>query len=251
MLDDERIIELLKALADPNRLRLFDLLLASDRTNSELIDQTGLRQNLLSHHLAILTGSGLIKEHRSIGDARRHYFFVDLNVACLLREWCEAHSPREQSVLPTLKRPRQVLFLCYQNATRSIFAEALARQLAPQALIPYSAGIKAADSPIPAVTFQVLAAHDLPTDFTPKTVEMLAGIQFDYVIAVCDIVHEYLFPPVLEGIPYIHWSLIDPVNAAHSEARQLAAARALFDDLSLRIRFLVQRLADQEAGETP
>jgi protein-tyrosine-phosphatase/DNA-binding transcriptional ArsR family regulator len=247
MLYDERVIEVLKALADPNRLRLFELLLTSDRTNSELIEQTGLKQNLLSHHLTILTGSGLVREHRSIGDARRHYFYVDLETACLMRTWCEKHSPCDQSVLPTLKRPRQVLFLCYQNATRSIFAEVLARRIAQHALIPYSAGIKEAERPIPAATFQVLSENGFSTDINQKTVEALASIQFDYVIAVCDIVHEHMFPPALENIPYIHWSLIDPVDVTSDPAGQLAAARALFDEITLRIRFLVQRLADEEA----
>ncbi len=251
MLYDEQIIEVLKALADPNRLRLFDLLLASDRTNSELIEATGLKQNLLSHHLNILTGSGLVREHRSVGDARRHYFYVDLNMACLLRTWCEKHSPCEQSVLPTLKQPRRVLFLCYQNATRSIFAELLARRIAQHALIPYSAGIKEADRPIPPSTFQVLAERGFPADFTQKSMEALADVRFDYVIAVCDIVHEHLFPPALEGIPYIHWSLVDPVDVTSDPNGQLIAARALFDEVALRIRFLVQRLADDEAQAAP
>lgn len=251
MLSNERVVEVFKALGDPHRLRLFELLLASDRTNSELIDQTGLKQNLLSHHLNILTASGLVKVHRSIGDARRHYYFVDLTIARLLREWCENHSPNDQSLLPTLRRPRHVLFLCYQNATRSLFAEAIARRLAQHALVPASAGIRDVRRPLPKATFQVLAEHGYPTDLTQKIFTSLQDLSFDYVIAVCDLVHEHRYPNELKGIPYIHWSLIDPVDAAKDEAGQLAAARELFDEITLRIRFFVQHLAHEEAQAAP
>ena len=130
MLSESQVIDIFKALADPNRLTLFRLLLASDLTNSELMDKTGLRQNLLSHHLNILVESGLVRVQRSIGDARRHYFSVNLEQAGQFAAWWERHGScalDRRPVLPALSHSRRVLFLCRRNSARSLMAEALAR----------------------------------------------------------------------------------------------------------------------------
>ena len=44
----------LKALADPHRWSVVDLLMDNPRTVAELLEQLGLEQSLLSHHLRIL-----------------------------------------------------------------------------------------------------------------------------------------------------------------------------------------------------
>jgi protein-tyrosine-phosphatase/DNA-binding MarR family transcriptional regulator len=249
MVSQSQVVDILKALADPNRLHLFELLLRSDHTNSELMDQTGLRQNLLSHHLNILCASGLIQASQSIGDARRHYYSVDLRATRAFSNWWQQHTPSEARPLPALKQPRRVLFLCLHNASRSMIAEAVARHLAPGALIPYSAGIEDVTEPLPPVTLQVLDEHQVSLDgLTAKTYHELPNIQFDYLISVCDIVHENSIPDTLSYAEYIHWSLRDPVEGIESEGDQLKMAQDLYDEIVLRLAYFVQRLASQETS---
>ncbi len=250
MLSEIQIIDILKALADPNRLRLFELLMRSDHTNSELMDQTGLRQNLLSHHLNILCASGLIRASQSIGDARRHYYSADLKTNRAFGEWWQQHIPSEKLPLPTLKQPRRVLFLCLRNASRSMIAEAVARHVAPGALIPYSAGIEELVEALPPVTLRVMAEHQISLDgLMAKTYLALPDIEYDYLISVCDIVHESSIPDTLKYQEYIHWSLHDPVEGIRGEAEQLQAARDLYDEIVMRLTYFVQCLAEAEAAQ--
>lgn len=50
----------LKALADPTRLAVLEILLEKDTYVSEFIDQLDIEPTLLSHHLSILRGEDLI-----------------------------------------------------------------------------------------------------------------------------------------------------------------------------------------------
>lgn len=256
MLSESQIVDILKALADTHRLQIFRLLLVSDRTNSELMDITGLRQNLLSHHLGILTGCGLIRSQRSIGDARRHYYSVDLQMTQQFMQWWQRHCacPADSAPLPVLQRPRRILFLCRRNTSRSLMAEALARHFFSQALIPYSAGIEepeTAGQALPEVTALVLARHGVATtDLAAKSLEDLRGIPFDLVITVCDIVHETegVTSDQFQGARIGHWSLHDPLEVGTTARQQEAAAEELFAELKLRLSNLVHQLAVEESA---
>jgi protein-tyrosine-phosphatase len=213
------------------------------------MDQTGLRQNLLSHHLTILTEAGLVQAQQSIGDARRHYYRVNLPITRGFKAWWERHSPPESGTLPALRCPRRVLFLCWRNTSRSMIAELVARHLAPQALIPYSAGIETGGT-IPDVTWLVLADHHIPADqFQVQTYDAVLGESFDHLITVCDIVHENSIPPELAQVDYIHWSLRDPTDGTDDQAEQYRAAQALVEEIKLRLTFFVHRLAADEATD--
>ncbi len=253
-LSDQQVIDVFKALSDPNRLQIFLLLLDSDRTNSELMDETGLRQNLLSHHLNIMTECGLIQTHRSIGDARRHYYSPRLEMTTACRQWWNDHSPREGVPLPALKQPRRVLFLCLRNGIRSYLAEALARHLAPDALIPESAGIEPVDSSDVGglgLARRVMSENGVPAfEFEPKMYTAVVYQPFDYVVTVCDIVHEKEFPPNFANTTLVHWSLADPLEDTPDVSQQLAATREVYAYLRLRLAYFVQRLAQAEANAT-
>lgn len=248
-LAEVQVIEVFKALADPNRLQIFELLLVSDRTNSELMEATGLRQNLLSHHLNILTACGLVQTHRSIGDARRHYYSPRLEIARACREWWEHRSPAGIPAQPLHPR-HKVLFLCLRNSVRSFVAEGLARHHAAHLLDVYSAGLEVGDPGTLEIGRQVLMERGVPPfEFTMKTFDLVAGVGFDSVITVCDVVHESDLPPQLAGYTFIHWSLKDPLEVAADEAGRLAATRALCDDVTVRLAFFVQRVVqDSIAG---
>ena len=53
-----------RALGDETRLRLLEILVDSERTVGDLVDQTGLGQSLVSHHLRTLRDAGLVVTRR-------------------------------------------------------------------------------------------------------------------------------------------------------------------------------------------
>jgi ArsR family transcriptional regulator len=73
----QKLAEWLKILADPTRLRIFNLLMQGVQCNCELGDQLQLPRNLISHHLNVLRQAGLIDMERDPLDARWIYFSVN------------------------------------------------------------------------------------------------------------------------------------------------------------------------------
>ena len=49
-----------KALSDPNRLRIIQLLTDREQCGCELLDQMQITQPTLSHHMKVLEGCGLV-----------------------------------------------------------------------------------------------------------------------------------------------------------------------------------------------
>jgi len=79
-MDEPTLVEaavVLKALADPNRLRIFNLLMQGDSCNGELNGRLGLPPNLLSHHLRVLREAGLVQSRHDAVDARWIYYVVN------------------------------------------------------------------------------------------------------------------------------------------------------------------------------
>ncbi len=61
------VLPLLRALGEPNRLRLFLALRDKERCVRDLVDTEGLPQPLVSHHLRVLAEAGLVQARRSEG----------------------------------------------------------------------------------------------------------------------------------------------------------------------------------------
>ena len=88
--DELRSLRLVhKALADVNRLRIVQRLATGDATVSELIEQVGLSQPLVSWHLARLRIAGLIETRRAGRET----------VSRLVPEAFEAFAAHEKRVL--------------------------------------------------------------------------------------------------------------------------------------------------------
>lgn len=88
--DDEDLAEtvaVLKALGEPNRLRIFAELMKGDTCNAELNETLGLAPNLLSHHLRVLSDTGLITSRRDRIDGRWIYYSVDREAAARWQQW--------------------------------------------------------------------------------------------------------------------------------------------------------------------
>ena len=84
------IAALLKALGEPNRLRIFAELMKGDTCNAELNEALGLAPNLLSHHLRVLSDTGLVTSRRDRIDGRWIYYSVDREAAARWQEWFTA-----------------------------------------------------------------------------------------------------------------------------------------------------------------
>jgi ArsR family transcriptional regulator, arsenate/arsenite/antimonite-responsive transcriptional repressor len=65
------LVPVLKALADPTRLRLLRLLAGGERCVCDLYQPLELAQNLASHHLKVLREAGLVSVRR---DSRWAYY---------------------------------------------------------------------------------------------------------------------------------------------------------------------------------
>ena len=87
-----------KALADVNRLRIVQRLARGDASVSELIEQVGLSQPLVSWHLGRLRLAGLVETRRSGRET----------VSRLLPEAFEAFGRYERRVLGLAKAADQV-----------------------------------------------------------------------------------------------------------------------------------------------
>ncbi|MDX1688864.1 MAG: metalloregulator ArsR/SmtB family transcription factor [Candidatus Promineifilaceae bacterium] len=84
------IITVLKALSEPNRLRIFAELMKGDTCNAELNESLGLAPNLLSHHLRVLSDAGLITSRRDRIDGRWIYYSVNREAAARWQQWFSA-----------------------------------------------------------------------------------------------------------------------------------------------------------------
>ena len=76
-LDQEELARVLKALADPSRLSIFNMLMEGVQCNCEIAERLDLSLNLISHHLRVLRQSGLVLAERAPEDARWIYYSVD------------------------------------------------------------------------------------------------------------------------------------------------------------------------------
>ena len=57
-------VDKLKLLADPTRLAVLEALMDRPKQVNELMDQLGVEQSLLSHHLALLREAGMVDSIR-------------------------------------------------------------------------------------------------------------------------------------------------------------------------------------------
>jgi ArsR family transcriptional regulator, arsenate/arsenite/antimonite-responsive transcriptional repressor len=81
------ITTILKALGEPNRLRIFAELMAGDSCNCELQERLSLAPNLLSHHLRVLSQAGLVDSRRDVIDGRWIYYSVNRAATTRWQQW--------------------------------------------------------------------------------------------------------------------------------------------------------------------
>jgi ArsR family transcriptional regulator, arsenate/arsenite/antimonite-responsive transcriptional repressor len=74
---NERLVLLLKALADPRRLSIFDMLMDGVQCNCEIAARLDISLSLVSYHLKILSEAGLLRSEPDPDDARWLYYSIN------------------------------------------------------------------------------------------------------------------------------------------------------------------------------
>jgi ArsR family transcriptional regulator len=85
-MNGEDLLRLLRALADPTRFSIFELLLQGRHCNCEICAHLNLPANLVSHHLRVLRQAGLVDTARHPNDARWVYYSINKEALAEARE---------------------------------------------------------------------------------------------------------------------------------------------------------------------
>lgn len=235
------------ALGHPDRLAVFRLLMRFAPHGvrpTEIAAALGMKPNTLSHHLADLAGSGLVEVTRQ-GRSRHYRAALDATEALVGylaldvgRARPDLLSPLFQAGKPAPGAHFNVLFICSGNSARSIFAEALLRDLGRRRFTAHSAGTR----PGSALNLFALAelernGHSLDGLRAKHVSEFQhpSAPQMDFVFTVCDTAAAEECPP-WSGLPISgHWGLADPVKAEGTDAEKALAFARTYDALRRRI----------------
>ncbi|NWF80328.1 MAG: metalloregulator ArsR/SmtB family transcription factor [Chloroflexi bacterium] len=238
-------LERLKLVADDTRWRLLQLLRHSDCQVGELVERTGLAQNLVSYHLTMLRQAGLVHAHRSDADARATYYGANLAGLAALHRQLGVELALPGVTTPALPRAVTVVFLCRANSARSQIAEGWLRALSGARISARSAGTHPAT--LHPLAVQVMAEAGIDIGYQQaKHVDALEQIASAVVVTVCDIAREEC-AVWLRAATQLHWSIADPVVVPDADAR-LQAFRSVRDDLRERVAGLLTLLPSLAAS---
>jgi ArsR family transcriptional regulator, arsenate/arsenite/antimonite-responsive transcriptional repressor / arsenate reductase (thioredoxin) len=252
-MESNRASHAFATLGHPDRLAVFRLLMRFAPQGvrpTEIARCLGLKQNTLSHHLADLTASGLVKVERR---GRSLFYAADLRttdglIGYLALDVGRARPDLLTSLLADTQEPAMrdtdfdVLFICSGNSARSIFAEALLRDLGRGKFQAFSAGTKP-NTELNPIALDVLQrnSHDI-SELRSKHIsefQQPGAITMDFVFTVCDTAAAEECPP-WQGQPITgHWGLPDPVKATGTEAEKALVFAETYAVLRRRIMAFV------------
>jgi len=94
------LIEIFKALSDPNRLRMVRMLMEGELCVCELENILGISQSNISHQLRILRGAGLVKDRR---EGKWVFYSLEDNpylkvLSPAIRDWMEGKEVTKQDL---------------------------------------------------------------------------------------------------------------------------------------------------------
>lgn len=219
---------------------------------TEIAEALALKQNTLSHHLADLTASGLVQVERR---GRSLFYSADLDTTEDLIGYLalDVGRARPDLLAPLLTAQKDtaamldtdfdVLFICSGNSARSIFAEALLRDLGKGKFQAFSAGTRPGSELNPfALEILKRNGHDV-TGLRAKHLSEFQqpdSIKMDFVFTVCDTAAAEECPP-WPGQPITgHWGLADPVKAVGTDAEKALVFAQTYGALKRRIAAFVE-----------
>jgi protein-tyrosine-phosphatase/DNA-binding transcriptional ArsR family regulator len=218
---------------------------------TEIAQATGLRPNTLSHHLADLTAAGLITVERR---AQSLFYAANLDRTEALIGYLALDVGRARpDLLAPLLSPLEetlmtdtdfrVLFICSGNSARSIFAEALLRDLGKGKFQAFSAGTRPNTELNPfALDILERNGHDT-SQLRSKHIsefQQPGSPVMDFVFTVCDTAAAEECPP-WPGQPITgHWGLPDPVKATGTDAEKGLVFAQTYAALRRRIAAFVE-----------
>jgi protein-tyrosine-phosphatase len=240
------------ALGHPGRLAVYRLMMRFAPQGvrpTEIATALGLKANTLSHHLAGLSEAGLVAVERR---GRSLYYAVDLNSAEDLVGYLalDVGRGRPDLLASLIREPSamrdtdfDVLFICTGNSARSIFAEALLRDLGKGRFQAFSAGTRP-NTELNPFAIEVLKrnGHDVSGLRSKHVSEFQTpgSIVMDFVFTVCDRAAAEECPP-WPGQPITgHWGLPDPVKATGTEAEKALVFTRTYAALRRRISAFVE-----------
>lgn len=248
---DTSIPKRLSTLAHPKRLAVFRLLMRRypDRVPAtELAHALDLKPNTLSSYVSSLMQTGLISQER-VGTSLRYAVDIEATQATigfLLHDCCRGrpeiclpfdHDATNRSSEMT-DRKFNVLFICTGNSARSIFAEAILRDLSPDRFNVYSAGTKP-KSDLNPFALEVLKhnGHDVSLLRAKNIREFQTedAPALDFVFTVCDQAANEECPAWQGQTISAHWGLPDPVKVDGTDAEKSLAFRQSYGALRSRM----------------
>ncbi|MEL7149786.1 MAG: ArsR family transcriptional regulator [Pseudomonadota bacterium] len=242
----------LSALAHPGRLQVFRLLVrrAPQAVRpGEILQSLHLKPNTLSVYLGALAEAGLVQSTR---DGTRLFYKANLGVMGALVDFLVADCCRGRPDLCATKTsaffsqqdrmmsetPFNVLFICTGNSARSIFAEALLRDIGGDRFQVYSAGTLP-QSALNPFALDVLLRNGHRTDgLRAKHMSEFQGPDApkpDFVFTVCDAAAGEDCP-AWPGQPIsAHWGLKDPVQVTGTDAEKAYAFADTYAQMRRRV----------------
>lgn len=133
------------------------------------------------------------------------------------------------------ERPLKVLILCTGNSARSILAEYLLRKIGGRRFETFSAGSDPKGQVHPLAIRVLRDVYQIDaSDARSKSWEEFRGVDFDFVITVCDNARDRC--PLWPGRTVVlHWGMDDPAAVEGADEEKLRAfeeaARILHDRL--------------------
>lgn len=242
-------------LGHPGRLAVLRLLMRQvphGARPTEMALALGMKQNTLSHHLADLTASGLVRVDR-VG--RSLFYAADLAATEDLIGYLAVDLGRGRPDLtqfflnldkggPVMHdTDLDVLFICSGNSARSIFAEVLLRDLGRGKFHAYSAGTRP-NSELNPIALDILQrnGHDTASLRAKHVTEFQQSdtVVMDFVFTVCDAAAGEDCPP-WPGQPITgHWGLPDPVKATGTDAEKALVFAQTYAALRRRIASFIE-----------
>ncbi|MBI5863903.1 MAG: arsenate reductase ArsC [Planctomycetes bacterium] len=150
-----------------------------------------------------------------------------------------------------MSRKLRVLFLCTGNSCRSQMAEGWCRRLKADVIEAYSAGVDPHGLKPLAVKAMAEAGVDISAHQS-KSVADLGGVEFDYIVTVCEAAHGAC--PTLPGRGVVvHVGFDDPPRlaaTARSEAEAMPHYRRVRDEIRSFVETLPEELTSRAAARS-